>query len=119
MATLQNKSLSHPDEIRTFDHGRVELVKVGDVTFGRATLEPGWRWSSSLKPLVKTEKCEAPHPQYHLSGTLHVVMNDGTEAEFGPGEVSLIPSGHDAWVVGDEPVVVVDVSGMENYAKRQ
>ena len=115
---MEKKNLSRPDETRSFDKGRVELVTVGDVTFGRATLQPGWRWSTCVKPLVKTESCEAPHLQYHVSGRLHVVMDDGREEEFGPGDVSLIPPGHDAWVVGHEPAVIVDISGMRDYAKR-
>ena len=117
MAQMQSKKMSKPDELRTFDKGRVELVKLAGVTFGRATLSPGWKWSTCLQPLVQTKSCEAPHLQYHVSGRLRVVMDDGSEAEFGPGEVSLIPPGHDAWVVGNEPVVVVDISGMVDYAK--
>ncbi len=117
MSTMQRKNLAQPDERRTFDKGQVELVSLGGLTFGRATLQPGWKWSTSVKPLVKTKSCQAPHLQYHLSGRLHTVMDDGTEMEFGPGDVSLIPPGHDAWVVGKEPVVLVDVSGMVDYAK--
>jgi len=117
MAQMQKKSLAQPDETRTFPNGRVELVTVNGVTFGRGTLQPGWRWSTSVKPLVKTKSCEAAHLQYHVSGRLHVVMDDGSEMEFGPGEVSWLPPGHDAWVVGDEPVVVIDISGMAQYAK--
>jgi hypothetical protein len=115
--TMQKKSLSQPDETRTFDKGKLELVTLGGVTFGRATLQPGWRWSTCVKPIAKTKSCEAPHLQYHISGRLHVVMDDGTENEFGPGDVSLLPPGHDGWVVGNEPVVVIDISGMVNYAK--
>jgi mannose-6-phosphate isomerase-like protein (cupin superfamily) len=114
---MQKKSLARPDDTRTFDKGRVELVTVNDVTFGRATLQPGWKWSTCVKPLVNTESCEAPHLQYQLSGRLHVVMDDGSEQEFGPGDVAMIPPGHDAWVVGQEPVVVIDISGMRDYAK--
>jgi hypothetical protein len=114
---MQGKNLAQPDEVRTFEKGRLELVTLGGVTFGRAILQPGWRWSEHVKPLAKTKSCEAPHLQYHVSGRLHVVMDDGSEAEFGPGEVSLLPPGHDAWVAGDEPVVLVDVQGMVNYAK--
>ncbi len=110
--------MSAPDETRTFDYGKLELVTLEGVVFGRATLKPGWRWSTSVKPLVGTESCQAPHLQYHVAGRLHVVMDDGTEAEFGPGDVSFLPPGHDAWVVGDDPVVVVDISGMKEYAKR-
>ena len=115
---MEKKSLSHPDETRRFDKGRVEVVTVSDVSFGRATLEPGWKWSTCVKPLVQTESCEAAHLQYHVSGRLHVVMDDGSEQEFGPGDVSYLPPGHDAWVVGKDPVVVVDISGMRDYARR-
>jgi hypothetical protein len=114
---MQKKNLSRPEETRTFEKGRLELVTLGDVTFGRATLQPGWKWSTCVKPVVQTESCEAAHLQYHVSGRLRVRMDDGTEEEFGPGDVSLLPPGHDAWVVGKEPVVVVDISGMRNYAK--
>ena len=115
---MQRKSLSHPDDTRAFEKGRVELVTVNDVTFGRATLQPGWKWSTCVKPLVQTQSCEASHLQYHVSGRLHVVMDDGSAQEFGPGDVSYLPPGHDAWVVGNDPVVVVDISGMRDYAKR-
>jgi hypothetical protein len=114
---MEKKSLSHPDETRSFDKGNVQIVALGGVTFGRATLQPGWKWSTCLKPLVKTESCEASHLQYHVSGRLRIRMNDGKEEEFGPGDVSLIPPGHDAWVVGQEPVVVIDISGMQTFAK--
>ena len=80
------------------------------------TLEPGWRWSSHVKPLVGTDLCEAPHFQYHVQGTLHIVMADGAEFDARPGDVTALPQGHDAWVVGDEPVVVVDWYGASNYA---
>ena len=117
MAKMQKKNLVQPDEAREFPLGRVETVTVNGVTFGRAALQPGWRWSTSVKPLVKTESCQAPHLQYHLAGRLGVRMDDGSQMEFGPGEVSWLPPGHDAWVVGDEPVVVIDISGMGQYAK--
>jgi hypothetical protein len=117
MGSMQKKTLSHPDETRVFPKGQLDLVTIGGVTFGRGTFEPGWKWSTSIQPLVKTQSCEAPHLQYHVSGRLRVRMDDGSEEEFGPGDVSLLPPGHDAWVVGDTPVVVVDISGMEHYAK--
>jgi hypothetical protein len=119
MASMQKRNLRSPDETRTFEKGKLELVTIGGITFGRATFQPGWRWSTSVKPLVNTPSCEAPHLQYHVSGRLHVVMDDGSEDEFGPGDISLLPSGHDAWVVGDDPVVVIDVSGMADYAKEK
>lgn len=114
---MQKKTFLLPEETRSFDKGKVELVTVGDVAFGRATLQPGWKWSTCVKPIVNTDSCQAPHVQYHLSGRLHVVMDDGSEMEFGPGDVGSIPPGHDAWVVGDEPAVIIDISGMRDYAK--
>ena len=113
------KNFSKPDEVREFPKGKLELVKVGNAMIGRATFEPGWKWSTSVQPLVKTKSCEAPHFQYHVSGTLAVKMDDGTVLECKAGEVSLLPMGHDAWVVGNEPVVVVDFQGMLDYAKQK
>ena len=112
------KSFNKPDEVRAFPKGKLELVKIGRTMIGRAILEPGWRWSTSVKPLAKTKSCEASHFQYHLSGTLKVLMDDGTELECKAGDVALLPIGHDAWVVGKEPVVIVDFQGMVDYAKK-
>jgi hypothetical protein len=118
MARAERKNFSSPDEIRTFEKGKIELLNIGGGTVGRLTLQPGWRWSQHVKPLVGTEWCEAPHFQYQLSGRLHALMADGTEFETGPGDVTTLPSGHDGWVVGDEPVVLVDWAGASNYAKQ-
>mgnify|MGYP000058512131 CR=1 FL=1 len=117
MEKMEVKNLNSPEEVRNFDKGKLELVKIGGREIGRATFQPGWKWSTSVKPLVKTKSCEAPHFQYHVSGILRVRMDDGTEKDLKPGDVSLLPTGHDAWVVGDEPVVVVDFQGMIDYAK--
>jgi len=117
MAKMELKSFIAPEEVRRFEKGRVELVKVNGALIGRAVFEPGWRWSTSVKPLAKTDSCEAPHFQYHISGTLRIRMDDGTELDCKPGDVSYLPSGHDAWVVGNEPAVVVDFHGMWEYAK--
>jgi hypothetical protein len=114
---MEVKNLNSPEETRNFDKGKLDLVKIGGAMVGRAIFQPGWKWSESLKPIVKTKSCEAPHFQYHVSGTIRVRMDDGTERDLKPGDVSLLPSGHDAWVVGDEPVVVVDFQGMRDYAK--
>lgn len=119
MSKMEGKSLNHPDEVRTFDGGKLELIRIGGATVGRATFQPGWRWSKSVRPIAKTKSCEAPHFQYHVSGTIRVLMDDGTERDFKPGDVSFLPSGHDAWVLGDEPVVVVDFQGMIDYAKEK
>ncbi len=117
MSSMHKKNITRPDAQRTFEKGRVDVAAVGGVTFGRATLQPGWKWSTCVKPLVNTASCQAAHVQYQVSGRLHVVMDDGTEEEFGPGDIGVIPPGHDAWVVGNEPVVVIDISGMAEYAK--
>ena len=117
MEKAELKSFSNPDEVRTFPKGKLELIKIGGSTIGRATFEPGWRWADSVQPLVKTKSCEAPHFQYHVSGTLMVVMDDGTQLECKAGDISLLPTGHNAWVVGNEPVIVVDFQGMIDYAK--
>lgn len=114
---MEVKNLDSPEETRNFDKGKLDLVKIGGAMVGRAVFQPGWKWSESLKPIAKTESCEAPHFQYHVSGTIRVRMDDGTERDLKPGDVSLLPSGHDAWVVGNEPVVVVDFQGMRDYAK--
>ena len=113
----ESRTFDQPDEVRVFPGGKVELITVGGAVIGRGTFEPGWKWSESLKPLVKTESCTAPHFQYHLSGTILIKMDDGTELECKAGDVSVLPVGHDAWVVGDEPVVVIDFQGMKDYAK--
>ena len=117
MAKAELKSFGKPDEVREFPKGRVELIKIGGATIGRAIFQPGWKWSTSIQPIAKTKSCEAAHLQYHVSGVLKVRMDDGTELECKPGDVSLLPSGHDGWVVGDEPVIVVDFQGMLDYAK--
>ena len=85
---------------------------------GTVTLKPGWKWSTSVKPIANTDSCQAPHLQYHVAGRLHVVMDDGSEAEFGPGDVSKLPPGHDAWVVGQDAVVIIDITGMVHYAEK-
>jgi hypothetical protein len=117
MEKAECKDFKKPDEIREFPKGRLELIKIGGATVGRAVFEPGWKWSTSVQPLVNTKSCEAPHFQYHVSGVLRILMDDGAEFDCRPGEVSLLPSGHDAWVVGNEPAVVIDLQGMIDYAK--
>jgi len=117
VAAAERKDFNKADETRTFEKGKVDLINIGGGTVGRLTLEPGWQWSKHVKPLANTEWCEAPHFQYHLSGRIGIKMQDGTEFESGPGEVTALPQGHDAWVVGNEPVVLIDWYGASNYAK--
>jgi hypothetical protein len=113
------KHLSSPDEIRTFSKGRLEVVEVGGTSMGRGTFEPGWKWSECVKPIAQTSSCMAQHVGYVISGRMHVVMDDGRALEFGPGDAMSLPPGHDAWTLGNEPCVVVDFVGFENYAKRK
>ncbi|WP_413578693.1 cupin domain-containing protein [Bdellovibrio sp. HCB290] len=108
---------SESKEVREFPLGRLELLDFNGAVVGRATLQPGWKWSESVKPIAQTDSCKAPHFQYHVAGTLRIKMDDGKEIECGPGEVSLVPPGHDAWVVGNDPVVLIDFQGMVDYAK--
>jgi hypothetical protein len=117
MNKAELKGFGKPDEVREFPKGRLELINLGGATVGRGIFEPGWRWSTSVQPFAKTASCEAPHFQYHVSGKLRVRMDDGSEFECNPGDVSLLPSGHDAWTVGNEPAIVVDFQGMVDYAK--
>ena len=117
VAHAEHKSFTSPDEVRTFEKGRLDLIKIGGGVVGRLILEPGWRWSKHVKPIAGTEWCEAPHFQYHLSGRIRVLMSDGTEFELGPGQVSALPQGHDAWVVGNEPVVLIDWAVASHYAQ--
>jgi hypothetical protein len=113
----EHLSFASPDEVRRFPHGRAEILKVGGREVGRMVLQPGWRWSTDVKPIAGTQWCEAPHMQVHLSGRLAIRMADGTEFVAGPGDVTSLPSGHDAWVLGDEDVVVVDWYGASDYAR--
>jgi hypothetical protein len=113
----EHKTFSKPSEVRDFPNGKAEILEVGGAQIGRLVLQPGWRWSTDVKPIAQTSSCEAPHFQYHVSGKLGIRMDDGTEYVAGPGDVTSLPSGHDAWVIGNEAVVVVDWYGASNYAK--
>jgi ethanolamine utilization protein EutQ (cupin superfamily) len=116
VGVLESQSFDKPDETRSFDKGRMDLVTLGDVTIGRAVFEAGWKWSECVKPIAGTDTCEVSHTGYVISGRLHVVMDDGTEGEAGPGEMFRIAPGHDAWTVGNEACVVLDIQGASNYA---
>jgi class 3 adenylate cyclase len=115
MPEIRKRSLLAPDETIEFEHGRMTSVRLGDLTVGREILEPGWRWSTHLKPLVGTEWCMARHVGVQLSGRQAVVLQDGTTIEFGPNDVFDIPPGHDAWTIGDEPAVTIDWEGLRTW----
>jgi hypothetical protein len=117
MASLEKRNIESPDETRPFRaHGHADVVTLGDFTLGRAVYEPGWRWSQDVKPVAGTESCQVRHTGFCVSGNITVRANDGTQESYGPGDVLLIEPGHDAWVDGDEPCVVLD-TGMAPYAK--
>ena len=119
MHTLEARSLDTPDETRTFTEGkgRVDIVTVGGIQLGLGVFEPGWRWSVNVKPLAGTESCQAEHTGYVISGRMVVRMDDGSEHEYRAGDAFHMPPGHDAWIPGDEPCVLIDVTGMDRYAK--
>ncbi len=119
MAGIIKKNFDKADETRPFvdGMGELKLVDLDGIGVGKATFQPGWRWSEHVKPIAGTASCEAAHTGYILSGHMTVRMNDGTEANYDPGDVMLVRPGHDAWIVGKEPCVVLDWQGFADYAK--
>jgi quercetin dioxygenase-like cupin family protein len=113
---LRITRFDEPDERRTFDHGAFELVSAGGMSIGRATYEPGWRWSEHVGPISGTELCRVEHVGIVVSGRAAVRMADGEEFVMEPGDVFAIPAGHDSWVVGDEPYVSYHLMGASDYA---
>lgn len=117
MATMLLKNLGHPDETRSLPKTNIEVVNIGDITIMRAIFQPGWKWSECVQPTVGTKSCEVPHVNYIISGRMQIIMDDGTKKEMGPGDVAVIPPGHDAVVIGNEPCVAIDFSGGKIYGK--
>ena len=119
MAGVVTKSFEAPDEVRAPEKTKLEVVDLNGVKAARMTLQPGWRWSECIKPLVGGESCQAHHVGVIVSGTMHVLHNDGTEADAEPGHAYVIEPGHDAWVVGDEPAISFefDSSTAQTFAK--
>jgi quercetin dioxygenase-like cupin family protein len=113
---LQRRSFDQPDETRRPGRGTAQVVNVGGFGLMHVTLEPGWRWSDDVKPSAHTDTCQADHVIQMISGHMHVVR-EGAEEDFGPGDVGHIPPGHDAWVVGDEPAVYLDITGSGIWAR--
>jgi hypothetical protein len=120
MGNLASRRFDQPDETRRFEHGKTDMVRLAGSTAGLATMEPAWRWSTSIKPIVGTDSCQMHHLGYVLSGKLHVVNDEGQEAELGPGDVYEVLPGHDAWVVGDETYSALEFQSKtaETFAKR-
>lgn len=112
----QRKGFTNPDQARTFQHGRIDVVQLGEVAVGRFLFQPGWRWSNDVAPITGTRSCQHRHLGYTISGSLHVRMEDGTELVIEPGDAYEIPPGHDAWVVGDEPWDSVEFTSARTFA---
>lgn len=117
LTKLQAKSHSSPDEIRAPDKTRVEVVQLEGFTIGRLNLEPGWRWSQCVKPVVGTDYCQVSHVGYAVSGQITIQMKDGTEQRITAGDSYTIPPGHEAWVEGNEPFVGIEVLSADVFAK--
>ncbi len=119
MPSMIRANFDDAEETRRFkdDTGQVQLVHLASSPVGRATYQPGWRWSKHVKPIAGTDSCMASHVGYFVSGVMKVVMDDGEEQQFGAGDFAVIPPGHDAWVVGDEASVFIDWQGFATYAK--
>ena len=118
MAALEIKNMNSPDETRSLPKTKGEIVKVGEQVIMRSTFEPGWKWSECVKPTAGTASCQANHVMYIISGRMRIKMDDGTEKDFAQGDAGVIPPGHDAWVLGDEPCVGIDFTSGATYGKK-
>ena len=119
MTKMIKKSFDAPEEIRSFDKSRVEVVYLGDVEAIRVTNQPGWRWSECVKPIAGTDSCQVSHLIHVVSGRIAVRMDDGSESEFGPGDMGSIAPGHDVWIVGNEPFISIDSPDCRTMAPLQ
>ncbi|MBV8197433.1 MAG: cupin domain-containing protein [Candidatus Eremiobacteraeota bacterium] len=113
------KRFEQPDEVLEFEKGRFELVKLGGMTIGRATYQPGWRWSTHVGKAMGKSSCEVEHVGMVISGCATAAMDDGRVIEMRAGDVFYVPPGHDSWVVGDEPYVSLHFLGSESYARKE
>ena len=120
MAGVEKRGFDSPDETRTPDKTRVDVVHLGGTTAARFTMEPGWRWSECVKPVAGTDSCQVHHVGFVQSGSMHIVHEDGTELELGAGSAYEILPGHDAWVVGEEGCVTFEFesTAAEQYASK-
>jgi uncharacterized protein YjlB len=108
---VQRRNFSDPDEVRSYSGLRIEVLRLQDTVVSRSVHQPGWRWSESIWPLKRSSGCPLEHLFYVRAGRMKVVMNDGTELEFGPGDVGFVPAGHDAQVLGTEPCEIIEFGG--------
>lgn len=117
MASIEARSFDDPDEVRAPEKTKIDVVGVGGAQVARFTFQPGWRWSECVKPVAGTESCQVDHVGYAVSGRMHIVHDDGSSLEIGPGDAYRIAPGHDGWVVGAEPFVGVEFSSADRYGK--
>ncbi len=115
MPKLQARAFASPDEVRQFPNGSADVVALGDAVVGRAEYLPGWRWTTDMPPIAGTATCQLHHLGYSISGTIHVMLDDGQELEIRPETIYEIPAGHDAWVVGDVPWVTVEWTSARTF----
>ena len=113
----EKRTFDIPDEIRQAGTGKADILHVGELSLMRFSLPAGWRWSRHVKPLTKTKSCQARHVQYVVSGHVRILMDDGSEMDLGPSDVAVIEPGHDAWVVGNQPFVAIEVAAGDEWAK--
>ena len=117
---VEVKNFNAPDETRPFEgKGKADVCNLAGKVVGRTVFEPGWRWSDNVKPIAGTDSCEVFHLGYCMSGQMKVYMDDGSQAEIGPGDVFAIPPGHDAEIIGEESCVMLDFGQFGDYAKRR
>lgn len=112
---LEIRNLDAADDVKEIEKGKFELVSAGGLTVGRATYEPGWRWSEHVGAAQGQKSCSVEHVVLVLSGRMRIAMDDGREVDVGPGDLCAIPPRHDAWVLGDEPYVSLHFAGTEDY----
>jgi quercetin dioxygenase-like cupin family protein len=113
------KRFDKPDEVRTFDKGKFEVVRIAGMTIGRATYEPGWRWSVHVGQALGRKSCGVEHVGIVISGRATAAMDDGRVVEMKAGDIFYIAPGHDSWVVGEEPYVSLHLMGANDYASHQ
>ena len=113
------KRFDSPDESRTFEKGRFDVVHIGGMTLGRASYQPGWKWSVHVGRALGKKSCDVEHVGLVVSGRATAAMDDGRVIEMKPGDIFYIPPGHDSWVVGNEPYVSIHLMGAERYAEKK
>lgn len=119
MINVELKRFEEPDEVRLFEKGRFEIVRIGGMTIGRATYEPGWKWSTDVGAAAGKDSCDVEHVGLVVSGRAIAAMQDGTVKEMKQGDLFYIAPGHDSWVMGDEPYISLHFLGADDYAKQK